>query len=740
MVRSSWRWFFLIVLAIAAGYWKLAFPSQFSLLTGYESANQAYAWNNFFASSLHHGSLPLWDPFGHAGRTLIGEMQTGTFYPPKLLLYVWPFDSAGRLSARFYHWFYLLTAVAGAWFMFRLAREIGLREFPAYFAAVTFVVGGFVGRIVWPHLHDGAIWLPLVLFFIARAMRARGWRASLQYACAAGLAMGITVLSGALHLVIMQAMAVTGLLVYFAARKDCPALRAAAILATTGVICAVSGAVQILPSMEYSPLAFRFLGAFPTTMSNDRIPYGYLANNYLPRALWGFLAGYPFAGGSIGTEEIYPYFGILPLLAAIAGVWRNWVSGWVRYLAALAVLALYYTLGDYSLLHGILYTVVPRLWMAREPGRFIYLVHFALALLAGFGVQTLFESDHVREIFHRPLQVLGWIVALIAAILTIPAFTGQTAPEWGYLAFLQILLAFCLLLAVIRAGWNGPGARFLLVALALGDLAIFNLTIRDTKTLKDGENHLQVLQDSKAMCDFLKSQPGLFRVHFDAEWAPSIGEVYGVYTTGGMAATSLRDFQLFTLTVPHSLDMLGVRYIIRSSSAPQPGFVYADKRWKVYETGTTYFPRAWMVGQVAVEQDAERTYARLKAAGFDPARMAVSAEALEMAADTPATIPAEIAWNRFDINRIEMTVRAPSPGLLVVAETYYPGWRASVDGRETPIHKVNNVFRGVVLPKGESRVVLSYRPRSVYAGGVLTLLCFAGVIVWFAASRPSEAA
>src|ERR1035438_3385271 len=98
MVRSSWRWFFLIVLAVAAGYWKLAFPSQFSLLTYYESANQAYAWNHFFASSIQHGSLPLWDPYGHSGHTLIGEMQTGTFYPLKLLLYLVPFNSHGHLS------------------------------------------------------------------------------------------------------------------------------------------------------------------------------------------------------------------------------------------------------------------------------------------------------------------------------------------------------------------------------------------------------------------------------------------------------------------------------------------------------------------------------------------------------------------------------------------------------------------------------------------------------------------
>jgi uncharacterized membrane protein YfhO len=54
-----------------------------------------------------------------------------------------------------------------------------------------------------------------------------------------------------------------------------------------------------------------------------------------------------------------------------------------------------------------------------------------------------------------------------------------------------------------------------------------------------------------------------------------------------------------------------------------------------------------------------------------------------------------------------------------------------VDGREVPLHKADIIFRGVVLPQGQSRVVLFYRPISVYLGGAITLLCFVGVLAWF---------
>ncbi|SRR5579871_1615331 len=691
------RRFFLvlaIVLAIFAAYWKLEFPNQFSLLTGYESANQAYAWNHFFASTIQRGELPLWDPYGQAGRPLAAEMQSGLFYPPKIVLYLWPFNASGHLSPRLYHWFYLVTAMAGAWFMFLLAREVGLSDFAAYFAAVVFTIGGFTGRIVWPHLHDGAIWLPLALCCIFRALRRTEWT---LYACAAGLAMGMTVLAGALHLVIMQAMAIAALAAYFAARKECPPSRAVAILATTAVICAAAGAVQLLPSIEYSARAFRFLGESGTLPANERIPYGFLGNNFSPRALWGLLSAYPFAGDSIGTYETSPYIGILPLVAAILGIWRNWATAWVRYLTALAALAFLYTLGNFYPLHGILYAITPRLWMAREPGRFIYLMHFALALLAGFGVQSLLDSANAREIFRQPIKILGIATAVVAAVLTIPALTNVQAPEWSYLAFLQLLLAFAWLLTATRGALQQPALKILLIALTIGDLASTNFTIRDTRTMPPAENHLQILFDSEPLAMFLKTHVGDSRVMFLGDWAPSLGEVYGVRSTSGMAATSLRDYQMFMLQTPHALEMMGVKYFIRPASSAEPGAVYSDRLWKVYETGKEVFPRAWL------------------------------------ADDASHRVAADIRWTKSDADRLDLTLNASVSGLLVMSEVYDSGWRAIVNGRATPVREVAGVFRGVAVARGENRIEMVYRPLSVYAGAGITLLCFAAVLAWFVA-------
>src|ERR1017187_3594633 len=138
MMAFRWRWLALLALVVCVFFWKIAFTRQYSILTGYEGANQSYAWDNYVAVALHNGSLPLWDPFTHSGHSFPREMQTALFYPPKLILYYWPLNREGLFSPALFHYFFVFAHIAAAWFMFLLAREIGLRTFPAFLAAITF--------------------------------------------------------------------------------------------------------------------------------------------------------------------------------------------------------------------------------------------------------------------------------------------------------------------------------------------------------------------------------------------------------------------------------------------------------------------------------------------------------------------------------------------------------------------------------------------------------------------------
>jgi len=80
---------------------------------------------------------------------------------------------------------------------------------------------------------------------------------------------------------------------------------------------------------------------------------------------------------------------------------------------------------------------------------------------------------------------------------------------------------------------------------------------------------------------------------------------------------------------------------------------------------------------------------------------------------------------------LEIQVQAPSAGFLYLADQYAPGWEAVVNGAGTEILRANGTFRAVAVPAGPSTVEFTYRPRSVQAGGALslaTILSVGGVL------------
>jgi hypothetical protein len=76
----------------------------------------------------------------------------------------------------------------------------------------------------------------------------------------------------------------------------------------------------------------------------------------------------------------------------------------------------------------------------------------------------------------------------------------------------------------------------------------------------------------------------------------------------------------------------------------------------------------------------------------------------------------------------QVNVKLDCEGLVVLGETYFPGWTARVDERAAQVYEVNGMMRGVIVPAGEHAIMFDYRPDSVKLGGALTLAAFVGLI------------
>src|SRR5215472_9250356 len=124
----------------------------------------------------------------------------------------------------------------------------------------------------------------------------------------------------------------------------------------------------------------------------------------------------------------------------------------------------------------------------------------------------------------------------------------------------------------------------------------------------------------------------------------------------------------------------------------------------------------------------------MRSAGFDPARTAVLDSPVPPAIDAAHAGAAGCARAlQYDDRELELEVEAGGRAFLATSETYFPGWRAWIDGRETDVVMTNAAFQGLAVPAGRHRVRMRFEPRVMWYGAAISaaamLLLFGGLFV-----------
>jgi hypothetical protein len=83
---------------------------------------------------------------------------------------------------------------------------------------------------------------------------------------------------------------------------------------------------------------------------------------------------------------------------------------------------------------------------------------------------------------------------------------------------------------------------------------------------------------------------------------------------------------------------------------------------------------------------------------------------------------------RYSPKRVEFDVDLARPGLVVLADVYYPGWRLTIDGKPAPVYRVNRIMRGALVKAGHHKLVYTYRPTSLFNGLCLSAAGIVGLI------------
>ncbi|MBN2470778.1 MAG: hypothetical protein JXN59_08650, partial [Anaerolineae bacterium] len=190
-------------------------------------------------------------------------------------------------------------------------------------------------------------------------------------------------------------------------------------------------------------------------------------------------------------------------------------------------------------------------------------------------------------------------------------------------------------------------------------------------------------------------------------------------------------------------NFLGVKYVIAETGGEPP----ADASFvPVYEadSGVTIYlntgadPLARLVYRAEVVDSPEAAWEAIHDPAWAPDAV-VYVEGGPSLNDGPPLdeAPPEGAglfFTVYDPNTLAVVVNTPAPAYLLLAEVWYPGWEAFIDGAPAPLYRANTAFRAVYLPEpGEHTVLLAFRPRCVIAGLLISgatvlILLVAGVL------------
>ncbi len=732
---------------------------------------QFYPWREFAFEQLREGHLPAWNPYLGAGAPLLANQQTAVFYPPNWLWLVLP----GAQAMSFVAVLHVLWAGLGMWCF---TGTLGFTPFGRGISALAYAFSGYlIARLgSFPTANAGA-WIPWLFWLVQRVLAQRrapdvGWL---------GIAFGLQLLAGHAQTTWYGVVSVGLYALWHTAwhmRRDRLQDRVHALLAVgVGLLLGVLvAAVQLIPTLEYLAQSQR----------SDGLDYATITNlSYHPIRLLTLLSpdffGTP-ADGSYLTEGLYfeesAYIGFVPLIAAVAAIWawlRQVRSGRVASLlvtvpfwSGLALVGFALALGKYGPFYRVLYDRVPTFDAFREPVRWLILPVLALAVLAGAGVEqwgrgkwNVFWSRlaaagggammllalaglHIGD-FPRTLAVLSWGMVVLGAWTVMAALLTLVQPLPPLVGSSQLWRVTVLVFVALDLAWVGSGLNPMVPA-----------DFFEPRAVDDIDGRVYWFEDYQHATIFgSDSSDGGTQSHESVS-------LQGFFDVSDYRV-AVKQLEALRMSLLPDITLIDRVPALSNNDPLQPGHyrAYVDLiedlgqaagpllqaagvgrvygmvpegwlREEALVAAAPYDPaQAWLVPEADWFASAQQVEAALRDPSWDPMQRVILAEPLpeQRAGDVAAPAAGEVARVSRMPTEHRYHVTAERPMVLVIAETWYPGWSATVNGSDARLYRANLAFMALPVPGGESVVVLRYNLTNWPSALAVTLVALLAALI-----------
>jgi Bacterial membrane protein YfhO len=445
----------------------------------------------------------------------------------------------------------------------------------------------------------------------------------------------------------------------------------------------------------------------------------------------------------------------------------------------MGAVALLLALGDSTPLGRLMFHV-PVYNLFRAHARLLMVVAFAAAVLAGMGTAALLRAasaERVRAFLLAAIVAIGALLALVATIIVFADTHYWFAQRAGIaerpvlpweneavgVPLVILVIALVVLLVWVRrpAAW-ASALLLAVVVLDLGSFTWFN-DWRQSPDASAYDSPPQLAAYEEELAGIGQRLVPLRGVSQPIELAPPcVSRLWGLPSASGCNPLMGKRYSSLTgmdsagqvgspLLEPDNavLNILAVRYLMVPAlpgGSPEMSALTADRsRWRHDQDlafGAAYanqdaMPRVWLADEaitLAPDEvlDAVQHSTLPDGRRFDPATTALVEEPVTVVAQPASSSGSAKITHQADTS-LELQVETDNPAFLVVSDAYYPGWKATVDGKSTEIYRTDYVLRGVEVPSGSHVVEFKYRPESFLLGGgvsIASILAIFVVLAW----------
>lgn len=708
---------------------------------GRDVITELYPWRYFTIQELKQGKIPFWNPHNFSGNILMQNLQSSVFNPVNLVFFFLPFTAGWTL-------FIFMQPVLASFFFFLFIRELKIGKFAALVGGIGFAFSSYM--TVWMEYGNIAAtlaYLPLLLFFLIRFLHKKSVKDYVGFIITAILMLLSGYIQGAFYSYMVVLTYTIYLLITEKHKINFPL-------------------VVSLIGMFVFPLfltLFQFLPTLQIFSISTRWPYSLnqIQNLLQPPWYWITLLSADFFGNPATQNYYLPityiervcYIGVPLFIFALYAIFQKKKQTIFFTILAGIVILLTTNFPGIAYVYQLPIPVID----TTVPTRFLSIFIFSLVVVATLGIDTFFQ----KKTFPKKLAM---IIALMYLLLWVGVFiVGKVYPQFTtqisitkHNLILPTVLAFGALLVFFVTKKSVKIGMALLFFLVVVDLFYGFEKITPFAPI-------QTVYPQNPVTAYMQQHAGINRFwgYGSGYIEPNFQTVTGTYSPEGNdplhikaygeLITSSYDGKLPTLPPrpdanlaqgygqdgmknPYRqqlLNLLGVKYIVQHDESQQNGnadtatfspdrysLVWSQNPWQIYENKQV-LPRYFLVNsyKIASGQKALRDIYT-----GELSNTLILTTKPTSPIDTHAT--GTVALTSYGTQKITFSTRTNGSMLLFLSDTYFPSWKAMIDGKPTPILLADYAFRAVVVPPGNHTIVMYYYPVTFTLGILFSAIAF----------------